>query len=344
MTVEPQKRTKEYYERYSDKTVEELAEMQGISIRTVYRDLNKIRNGSMKVIDKKEPKELDWNTLSELYEAVVKLEQETDAKQNEVTIYPPNMDKYLLVAVFGDLHFGSKHQDLKTLIKHQKMVINEPNAIAVQVGDLVNAELALSNRVKTTRYPPSDILRLRDARRAAYKFFAELGDKMAGFVIGNHDERLIYGADLDIGEEVAKKIEGAYLGHNGNIIVRFHDELSYKIYLTHGFGSRSMYNPNHGAAKHFLVRGRTMVDVVLHGHIHEGIAISDYLIDDYTRGVAMRTGAYIHPTTDFFGEKIGGLAAEAETGAIILSPHEKKMMPFSSLETAMKILNLLNGK
>jgi len=273
----------------------------------------------------------------------------TESKQRSVTVRPIDPTKWLGIAVFGDTHFGDYYQDLDELIRHTDLVLDAENVIAVQVGDILSNQSSLTHRSKNRQAPRELSLALQ--RKAAQMWFRRIGEKMAAFIIGNHDIRSLYSEGFDIGELVVDEIKGAYLGAKGDLHIKFNDKLIYHINLVHGDQiGYSMWNPNHPGAR--VIAKRPYVDIVCHGHIHSDAAYQGVPTYDGKRAVYVRSGGYTRDVmlddaigipASHYAWKKGEGCAKPRTPMVLLNPKRKEFVVHENIDLALSILRFLNN-
>jgi len=218
------------------------------SCKICYNKLPYARSKSFTVLDKKTKTVLKFDNLEQLSDDMLALIDTVESRQFETTIIPENLDKWYGVAVFGDLHFGDYKQDLNMIRKHTNLILKTDNLIAVQIGDLLHNQGSANNRKNLQREPPFEYP-MHVARKACKDWAISLKEKLAAFIIGNHDERSIKSEMYDFGEEIVEEIDGSYLGYAGLLHIKFDDELLYTLFLQHSGSGYSQFNPLHAGAK-----------------------------------------------------------------------------------------------
>jgi predicted phosphodiesterase len=348
--------TKEYLESRIHDTTQEIADSTGLNYTTIYyhRTQKKLEYqpviADKLLIDRPNKKQVNFGSISEMAKGMLALRGVTESKQREARWHVPTEDKYIGVAIFGDLHFGDFYQDIDFLMDHTEKVLKAQNCYAIQVGDILNNQASLTHRKMNRESPYEFPLSLQ--RKMAKEWFQKISSKLLAFVIGNHDERPMVSEDLDIGESLVDVIEGAYLGYKGELEIVINDELVYRVYITHGGKGYSMWNPLHPAYRVFAKRPG--LDVVAFGHIHAGVATGSIPLYDRVRGIGIRSSGYELMPEDVpqlsgiapshYGWKVGEEWNVPGTPLFILNPHKRKLLVFDELEDGLAHLEMLNNE
>lgn len=293
---------------------------------------------TVNIIDKKEKTPLSFTTLENLADDMLGLLDTVESKQREATHKPVRPDKWLGMAVLGDMHFGDFKQDLKTINKHTDMILERDDVIVVQVGDILHEEGSLTHRGKSTRPPPFEFP-LHVARKACAKWFNKIKTHLAAFVIGGHDERPIRSELYDIGEEMVDIIDGVYLGYNGFLHIEFPDVI-YDVFIDHAGSGFSHWNPLHAGAR---ADKELPLDIFVFGHIHDGVHYNDLARKMGNRVASIRASGYDRAVHSRYGWKINPMGFNViSTPIVLLNPNEKEWIIFRKIEYGLLMLDVLN--
>ena len=94
--------------------------------------------------------------------------------------------EYLNIYPLGDVHIGSKECDIELFKKWVEMVKNDPNGVAVIVGDMMNMGLKNS---KSNIY--EELLSPMEQKEVCYELLLPIADKIVAGCPGNHEYRSV---------------------------------------------------------------------------------------------------------------------------------------------------------
>jgi predicted phosphodiesterase len=166
--------------------------------------------------------------------------------------------KWLPVIILGDLHIGHSCCD-KTKIFEMIDWINKREVLVIGVGDWLDVETKKSIEKFGLESKGND--NLNEALRFWEYVKNKIGNKLIGFVIGNHEERLIKEARYDI----YKGMEG-YMGKEGMIKIIVNG-IEYIFWVVHGTGKAKTEQ----GIRRFLEMQimKAEADVYCCGHFHQ---------------------------------------------------------------------------
>ncbi len=94
--------------------------------------------------------------------------------------------EYLNIYPLGDVHLGSKECDLELFKQWIETVKNDPNGVAVLIGDIMNMGLKNS---KSNVY--EEVLNPREQKELCYELLEPIADKIVAGCSGNHEYRAV---------------------------------------------------------------------------------------------------------------------------------------------------------
>lgn len=215
-------------------------------------------------------------------------------------------DKKVIIVPFGDMHFGSKHCDTKSMDKVIKWVNETPNAYMIGMGDWL--ETGTKNSVAGSVFEQDKFLQdqLEDLVEEL-KPLAKKG-KILGLLTGNHERRVYNESGLDLAKIIADKLDIPYFGNGIFMKLKVGDK-NYTAYATHGSSGAKM---PHTKIKSCLDLARFIdVDIYMMGHVHElqHHAQSYYKVDIKDKQVKendkhfILTGSYLDYWNSYSEEK-----------------------------------------
>jgi predicted phosphodiesterase len=339
--------TEEFLKERITKTTKEISEETGIPYTTVrnYRKRHNLPYIPPQVVpflplDKKMVE--DDMTHDEYLEQIESRQEfkkrQGSYHQTQITVRPPNPDLWMAFAVVGDLHDGDENVDTAKIRQMKKQIKETPNLFMIVVGDLMSGKIFQYPKLKYPEFPHEfDPL---TQQKMALKFFQEMGKNVLAFCVGNHDLRDSY---KHIGELVAPLCTGGYLGYGGILRIKFSDDLTYTIYLTHEAKGFSQFNKLHGNKKIAMFEQTVFYDIVATGHIHGLPPITYDPADLNTYQGFVRAGGYWKDQSWYEKQSCFKETGSA-TPVILLCPTHRKILILPTLEDGIDMLEKKNSK
>ena len=203
-------------------------------------------------------------------------------------------NKDVKVYAVGDLHAGAIQSDLKGWERFNQLILDDPLAYVIFLGDLMNnaTRSSVSN-------PYDDSMRPRDQKIYLKERLADLAkaDKILAILSGNHENRSLKDADDSPMYDVAAKLdlEDIYrdnlaiiklsVGHEGGRNPTKHDNC-YVLLATHGDGAGMLTGGNVNRYERFASNWDG-VDIFYFGHSHKPFVTKpNKIIVDRYKGLA----------------------------------------------------------
>lgn len=235
-----------------------------------------------------------------------KVEKETKRMKLYMKDFGNPKDNKIVIVPFGDLHYGSKYCDIKSIKKVIKWINETPNTYVIGMGDFL--ETGTKHSVAGSVFEQNKFLQEQfEGLTEELKPLAKKG-KILGLLTGNHEKRIYNESGLDLGKLIAKELDVPYFG-NGIFMKLKIGEQNYTLYATHGSsGSKLPYTK----VKAVLDLARFIdVDIYCYGHVHElqHHAQSYYKIDTKNKCVKeydkhfILTGSYLDYWNSYSEEK-----------------------------------------
>lgn len=240
----------------------------------------------------------------------------------------PKTWSHINVYPLGDLHVGSEEFDMEKWRKWKQMVLDDPFAVVVTVGDLLDNGLksSITNVYEQTMRP-------WDQKRWLANELKPLKDKILVSVQGNHEYRTTKTADgCPMYDVMAKMdLEHLYRANMGFLKIcvgeKSHDrQFTYTLVMAHGsskFKTRVFS---------YAIDG---MDVFVTGHIHQGGSAfpAKIVIDSKNETVKMR-GFTTMTVTPFL--RAGGYGLKA-----LYEPQDHSRIPILRLSGEKKEVSVL---
>lgn len=179
----------------------------------------------------------------------------------------PEDRKYIRIMAIGDVHYGNKYHDKDMFPKFMKQALKDKDMYILSVGDLIECATKRSLGLQDQVIPVMD--QVEDMIEILKPFADE--NRVIGLINGNHENRAMKEASIDVSRLMSKALDVRYLGIGAILYMSVKGKKSkrgqnYTIYATHGFsGARTA-----GGKMNACMRLRDVVDadLYLHGHVH----------------------------------------------------------------------------
>ena len=208
------------------------------------------------------------------------------------------LDELHLIPI-GDTHVGDPGFDDKLFMDKVQQIKDDPNALCVLTGDMIN------NALKDSVSNVYDAMRPSDEIRYFVKLMDPIKDKLIGVINGNHCIRTDKHSDISPAEIIAAKLNTPYFGDEVFLKVSFgrtvphNNQVYYGVFLYHGAGGGRL-----AGSKVNVVQRMTQVvlaDIYIAGHTHQMSAVPQtiYVPDLRTNKVneqkmmCVSTGSYL---------------------------------------------------
>ena len=246
---------------------------------------------------------------------------------HEVNLYP-----------IGDIHLGSEHFDKKRFLSFIELVKNDPNAVVILNGDMINNAIKTSvSDIYTEQLTPEQQL------DTLYEYISPIKDKVVGVTRGNHEERTYKLTGIDVLKNLCYRLGIIDYYHEvSNVIFlsfgksRGRDNVrnTFSIYHTHGRGG----GRTQGAKINRLHRLSTIVhaDIYVHSHTHTPITFKENYIQTNCSNKGIKEVPRLFVNTNAYegfggyGEVLGLTPSNREHVVIRLKADEKGNKQFSA--------------
>jgi len=174
----------------------------------------------------------------------------------------PNKEDRVQVMPIGDIHYGAPTCD-EELLKEKIQQCLQKKIYVIGMGDML--ESGLRDSVGDSVY--SQVSNPQVQHDKIYTLFEPLADAglLIGFLLGNHEERIIKATSFDPIKSLSKLLNVPYLGY-GCFLRFLVDTQKYTVYATHGsISAATPYGKIQGAAK---IANFINADLILYAHTH----------------------------------------------------------------------------
>ena len=179
--------------------------------------------------------------------------------------------KDVKVYAVGDLHAGAIQSDLKGWERFNQMILDDPMAYVIFVGDLMNnaTRSSVSN-------PYEDIMRPRDQKIYLKEHLADLAkaEKILAILPGNHENRSLKDADDSPMYDVAAKLDLEDIYRDNLVLIKLvlgknmHSPNVYMLLATHGDGGGALTGGTVNKYERFAANWDG-IDIFYFGHSHK---------------------------------------------------------------------------
>ena len=184
--------------------------------------------------------------------------------------FPQNKD--LRIYAVGDLHAGAIQADLKGWERFNQMILDDPQAYVIFLGDLMNnaTRSSVSNLYEDTMRPRDQKIYLRE-------HLADLAkeEKILAILPGNHENRSLKEADDSPLYDVAAGLYLEDIYRDGMAFIKLTigsrekaKTNCYTIFATHGSGGGAMTGAYVNKCERFA-KNFDGVDIFFFGHSHK---------------------------------------------------------------------------
>jgi len=281
-----------------------------------------------KVVYPIKEKIVTWRDFTRLAKEHQQIRQSLDFSETEANVgITADTDKDgIVVLPLSDLHVGGEGVDylaiesITDFIKTNKIYV-------ILVGDELDT---FFSNFKNASALFQQVLNPEEQITFLESWLGEIEPWLLACGWGNHTEKRLEGL-LGINFIGKLKSKSApYFDGIGKINLKV-DEIPYTIIINHKGTGKSKYNPNFGS--YDMARNKVDGDLFITGHYHEP-AFSNFLIRNKPV-IAIQTGSFNN--YDKFamrGFKFG--PDEVRLPAVYISAKQKKIIPFDSVEDALK--------
>ena len=179
----------------------------------------------------------------------------------------PEQRKFMRIMAIGDVHYGNRYHDKNMFQGFIKQALKDEDMHILTMGDLIECanrnSVGLQDQVIPVMEQIEDITKILEP-------FADKG-RIIGLLQGNHEDRAMKAAGIDVSRMLATSLDTKYLGNGTILYISIKNENSrrgqnYTIYGLHGSSAARTA----GGKINACMRLRDVVDadLYLHGHVH----------------------------------------------------------------------------
>lgn len=264
--------------------------------------------------------------------------QEFDNSQSSATVKIETALPWVGVFFTSDWHLGSDKVNYELWDKHQTLVLETEGMYEAIVGD--ERDNFVLPKFKNGLF--EGVWNPEEQARFIKWWLEQLNDndKIIARVGGNHDNWTWDQSGIHLDTLWYSDMKSPLL-RNGGFVHTYFNDIFYELYLHHGLSRfNSSFNPNHATKRAYEFQGKFDVGAMGHTHVSEtahGWRNNDEQQHDY---VQLRTGTY--KMDDQYARMLQLGRGQPPGATVLFNTKERKMIAFSSLESAVEVLNSLN--
>ena len=291
---------------------------------------------------------VDWEKALTRHGNLAAAREAEELQQKKCTIdLSKHGNEPICIMLMSDVHIGSAQCDTATLINHIKLLKHIPNLYTIIHGDLM--EFAISQRMLDAVLNQTGSV--QEQARVYQAILHDLGSKVLAVCSGNHDERSARMCGVDVVEFLLRAVKGrgVYLRDGGTVCLKLKGA-DYYWSVMHGDGMKgqSMYSNTAASASHARFRVGWH-DIHSSGHTHEPEIKVTY--EPRANGapkqptVLLKAGSYKTRGSESYVDRMGLTGPEVPVmPAVIITPNEKRVLPFLRVEDAIPVLKSLTAQ
>ena len=179
----------------------------------------------------------------------------------------PEGRKYIRMLPLSDVHYGNRYHDGNMFPKYMNQALKDKDVHILGVGDLIECATKRSLGLQDQIIP---VMEQVEHMTKILEPFADQG-RIIGLLNGNHENRAMKDASIDVSRIMANSLNTRYLGIGTILYLSIRGEKSkrgqnYTVYATHGSSAARTA----GGKMNACMRLRDVVDadLYLHGHVH----------------------------------------------------------------------------
>jgi predicted phosphodiesterase len=202
----------------------------------------------------------------------------------------------VIIALIGDVHYGSKNCDKENFEKTLDFVKKNKNIYVIGMGDLV--DFSIKSSPGASAYEQEENMQGQLETMVEYLKPIANENRLLGLLQGNHEFRSYKTCGLDITKIMAKMLGTEFLGFSANLRLRVKDNI-YKMFVTHGSsGAKYMHTKIKPCMQFAEIYD---ADIYAMGHVHELVHLEKpYFIQNHKNFYMKKkfkhfvlTGAYL---------------------------------------------------
>lgn len=339
-------KAKEVLDKQPNITLQELAEILGISARNVANSLAwrmrpvHNRSGGYPRQTMGLPQQPTANEWLDHCAAASRLEKRASRMSHPCPALYKMRDDVAGIVLFGDQHMGSLYTDHPAIARDLELIKSDPRLYALMLGDGIQCTLngfPDAESVHAQSIAPHRQLDLLVA------MIESIRGKTVAYLCGNHDQRIekVLGVDL-VAERIAATGTAVY---NGPAILHVSvGKEKYDIVAAHKFPGRTALNPV-GAALGLYRRFCPSASLAVTGHVHQPAMLHFRAYDTAAQagcGIGGDMIAAVVGTAQGLGEPYGqrfGDGGLPATMVVVFHGRARKVVGFWCIEDAVAYMN-----
>ena len=244
-----------------------------------------------------------------------------------------NVDHPIAIAFSSDQHIAPRNTiDLKRMREDAELIRDTPHLYAILGGDGVDNHIKHSTAILAARSQPDEQWKL-------YNYYLQvLAPKIGVVISGNHDHWTNQVSGIDMVKQLCDKNKLQYAPHEARVKVQL-PGVEYDVAVRHQYRFNSGMNLCH-TVKQWYRFGEQPFDIGVICHHHEA-AVESFRAHGKERWAA-RPGSY-QVSSDYMLQ-YGFPRAVPTCPTFVIYPHERQIIGFSNVHTAVKLLQAELGQ
>jgi len=278
--------------------------------------------------NKKRP-ETNWREWLKHLKCGQKLHEKSSGSQDSCDIHIKTSGEYIIYQPISDMHLGSIGCDYESLEAFTDAILRYKNVFFSLTGDNIDGFYSFKNMlaVHQMQMSPEEQLNFFES------WIKEVQHKFLFSTWGNHEEM----EERASGMNSTKRMLNRQLVYfNGIGIANLNiNDIKYQIVATHKTRNNSMYNRTHGL-KQLARMQLPAADIYIAGHLHSSAFEVQYERDKMQVFALLGT----LKKNDGFAKRYFSYWSNQQMTAFVLNAKKKEIVPFATLEQAIKFCGI----
>lgn len=307
-----------------------IAKALNVSHTSVLKIRNRMRYTPNSPTDRADKKvgTFDWREANQAVSHMQKLKKDMSWSQDYATIPLGDGKQPVILMGFGDTHIGAYGCNYQEFERITDEIINTPNLYVALMGDYLEMAIRMRGVLEVT----SQVLTPEMQEAYLESWLNDIQHKVAFATWDNH---AVMRQESQAGTSNVKNIlSRRFVYHNGighsDLIV---GKQTYKAAASHKFRGGSMFNRMHAQGRYVRQEANDR-ELVLMGDIHQpGFTYTQ----DGGQDRVYITGGTLH-TNSGYVKRFFSIKTSPYFPCVVLHPDKHQMIPFLSVELALKYI------
>jgi hypothetical protein len=202
----------------------------------------------------------------------VRIYKPHDTDFPELLITVPDSWKQIQLAPLYDVHYGSKEHDRALFTSHLKWIAETSDVLTFNGGDMFDNGNKIAPGASSTSQDVTPEEQLHDS----VKILAPIQHKTLFYIPGNHEDRTLNAAGIDVSRVLADNLKLPYFPDYCFCTIKWRGN-QFRLLAHHGSGGASTAGAQRNAARKDMPWAK--FDILWTGHLHQPMADIAYQID-----------------------------------------------------------------